>query len=60
MTIEIRELVIQAKVTASEDDMPTSPLSPGNGPECREEERLIQTITRRVLEQLREEGWGPR
>jgi hypothetical protein len=55
MTIEIRELVIQAKVTASEDGMPTSPLSPGNG-----QERLIQTITRRVLEQLREEGWGPR
>lgn len=60
MTIEIRELVIRAKVTASDDGMPAQPLSPGDGQERLQEERWIRMITRRVMEQLREEGWGPR
>ncbi|MEZ0603990.1 hypothetical protein ACAX43_17800 [Paraburkholderia sp. IW21] len=40
--------------------MPAQPLSPGDGQERLQEERWIRMITRRVMEQLREEGWGPR
>jgi len=59
MTVEIRELVIQAKVSMPEDTMALAQ-APDSGWERGREERLIQTITRRVLEQLRDEGWGPR
>jgi hypothetical protein len=59
MTVEIRELVIQAKISMPEDTMAPAQ-APDSGWERIREERLIQTITRRVLEQLRDEGWGPR
>jgi hypothetical protein len=54
MTIEIRELVIEAKV--SESRSPSIPWRSGN-PECdREEEaRWVALISRQVMERLREE-----
>jgi Family of unknown function (DUF5908) len=58
MTIEIRELVIQAKVSSPDDrDAVRTQACPGVDDRILEE-RLIQLITRRVFEQLRDEGWG--
>ncbi|MFJ3368114.1 DUF5908 family protein [Pseudomonas sp. NPDC086251] len=58
MTIEIRELVIQAKIAAPE---PTKahPAPRSLAQEKVDEARWIETITQRVLEKLREErGWN--
>jgi hypothetical protein len=55
MTIEIRELVIQARVTASEETAPASPFR-SRAQEKAEEARWVEIITQRVLEKLREEG----
>ncbi len=49
MTIEIRELVIQAQVTQSSTRTVLPVLNP------HEKERLVDEITRQVLEQLREQ-----
>lgn len=57
MTIEIRELVIQARVTAP-DERGTPAVAASLSP--AQEERWIETVSRRVLEQLREDGWGQR
>jgi hypothetical protein len=55
MTIEIRELVIQAKVIA-----PTESLSPvptrSIVQKKADEARLVEMISQRVLEKLRENG----
>ncbi|WP_455872283.1 DUF5908 family protein [Serratia proteamaculans] len=54
MTIEIRELVIEARVTDSQS--PSQPWR-GHSPEREKEEeaRWIALISQRVIEQLREE-----
>lgn len=57
MTIEIRELVIEARVTgdadvAESDRSTVQPLT------IAQEERLVRQITRRVLAQLHEELRG--
>jgi hypothetical protein len=60
MTVEIRELVIQAKVTSSGEE-PMAPARPAHGgQEHIHEARLAKTVVRLVLEKLRDEGWGPR
>ncbi|CAE6749194.1 hypothetical protein R69927_02083 [Paraburkholderia domus] len=60
MTLEIRELVIQAKVVSPEDSAPTVAPQLSLALEQFQEERLIRAVTRRVIEQLRDEGWGAR
>lgn len=52
MTVEIRELVIQARAT-SEKEPPTA-LPP---PRPLPDEEWVEIIARRVLEHLREQGW---
>ncbi|WP_408501432.1 DUF5908 family protein [Paraburkholderia xenovorans] len=59
MTVEIRELVIHAKVSVPDHDG-ISRQRTEYGLETVRDERWIQTVVRRVLEQLRDEGWGPR
>ena len=59
MTVEIRELVIQATVSMP-DETATPVQSGGNARQRIEEERWVQAVVQRVLEKLREEGWGPR
>ncbi|MHA1066703.1 DUF5908 family protein [Enterobacter ludwigii] len=57
MTIEIRELVIEARVSDSQS--PTQPWCPGNRERDREEQaKWIALISRQVLEKLREELGG--
>jgi Family of unknown function (DUF5908) len=58
VTVEVRELVIQAKVISDRDEHIASPVQVGSVRERVHEERLIQLITRRVLERLRDEEWG--
>ncbi|MGK0602879.1 DUF5908 family protein [Yokenella regensburgei] len=54
MTIEIRELVIEARV--SDSQTLSQPWASGNPERDREEEaRWVELITRQVMEQLREE-----
>ncbi len=50
MTIEIRELVIQAQVTQGSSKTTSALQSLGRN----ERDRLVNEITRQVLEQLRE------
>ena len=52
MTIEIRELVIQARVL-SEDKQPLLSGLARMPPE----EEWVEAVSRRVLENLRERGW---
>ncbi|WP_387689194.1 DUF5908 family protein [Photorhabdus sp. RM71S] len=54
MTIEIKELVIQARVTSPEA-VTSSPVATLSQLEYREQARLIDEITRAVLERLRDE-----
>lgn len=58
MTVEIRELVIQAKVTTRHESGATRAIRADSASERIREERLIQSITRRVIEQLRDHEWG--
>ncbi|NDO82521.1 hypothetical protein CJP72_17570 [Citrobacter sp. NCU1] len=58
MTVEIRELIIQAKIT---DVGPSQPaVTRIQLPEVtqHQDEQLVDMIIRRVLEQLQEQGWG--
>lgn len=58
MTIEIRELVIQASISENGNTLEKRPLRT-IAQEVDEEARWIERISRRVLEQLREErGWN--
>ena len=58
MTIEIRELVIQARVAAGEERQ--SITQRGIAQQKADEARWVELITQRVLEKLREEGgWNP-
>ena len=58
MTIEIRELVIQAKVVAGEERLPSA--TRGIAQQKADEARWVELIAQRVLEKLREEGgWRP-
>ncbi|MGF6903062.1 DUF5908 family protein [Paraburkholderia sp. GAS348] len=59
MTLEIRELVIQAKVVGPEENA-AAPPPLSFAQERIQEERLVQAVTRRIIEQLRDEGWGVR
>lgn len=54
MTIEIRELVIEARVLNDRRGAP-APLLAANREDSIEQERLIETIVRRVLDRLHEE-----
>ncbi|MDA8481213.1 DUF5908 family protein [Citrobacter sp. Awk 4] len=58
MTVEIRELIIQAKITDSASSQPV--VTRIQMPEVTRyrDEQLVDMITRRVLEQLQEQGWG--
>lgn len=61
MTVEIRELVIQARVTTGDacGTKPAGSATPVDlASERIREERLIQTITRKVIEQLRDREWS--
>jgi Family of unknown function (DUF5908) len=55
MTIEIRELVIQARVTASEEIAPILPPR-SRAQEKADEARWVEIITQQVLDKLREDG----
>lgn len=55
MTIEIRELVIQARVTAPEEVPPCIPVR-GIAQEKADEARWVEIIAQRVVDKLREEG----
>lgn len=58
MTIEIRELVIQARVV---DDDSTGKDAPRTTVADRmQEARLVELVAKRVLERLRDQGWGER
>ncbi|WP_211445239.1 DUF5908 family protein [Collimonas humicola] len=54
MTIEIRELVIEARVT---DDLPAKRADIGGAPvrQRADDERLIEIIVRRVMSRVREQ-----
>ncbi|WP_350307147.1 DUF5908 family protein [Photorhabdus viridis] len=54
MTIEIKELVIQARVTSPET-VASPPVATLSQLGYREQARLIDEITRAVLEKLRDE-----
>lgn len=55
MTIEIRELVIQAKLITPENSV-SKPLELTTAQSKANEARLIELITQEVLHRLREEG----
>jgi len=55
MTVEIRELVIQARVSSPGGDSEPAPMR-GVAQEKASEARWVELIARRVLELLREEG----
>lgn len=55
MTIEIRELVIQAKVTVPEETPSVMPVR-NTAQQKADEAKLIELVMRRVLEKLREQG----
>jgi hypothetical protein len=52
MTVEIRELVIQARVTTEDQQSPALPPT-----RTLSEQEWVEMITRRVLECLGEQGW---
>ena len=55
MTIEIRELVIQAKVASTMD--PTgSPTTRSIAQQKSDEARMIETISQSILDKIREDG----
>lgn len=57
MTVEIRELIIQAKITDTASSQPTATRI--QMPDfIRGKEEWVDIIIRRVLEQLQEQGWG--
>ncbi|PXX59071.1 hypothetical protein SAMN05660489_04877 [Pseudomonas sp. LAMO17WK12:I10] len=57
MTIEIRELVIQAKVVTSNMEKSIIPVR-SIAKEKVDEARMIEMVTKRVIDKLREEeGW---
>ncbi len=61
MTIEIRELVIEARVTQTPSVRTIGQSSTSMSNMSRaEQERLIETITRRVLENLRDAQYTQR
>jgi hypothetical protein len=51
MTVEIRELVIQARVIAEDKQLPALPPT-----RTLSEQEWVELVTRRVLECLREQG----
>lgn len=55
MTIEIRELVIQARVSAPEEAPPRAPVR-SIAQEKADEARWVEIIAQRVVDKLREEG----
>ncbi|MDX7990052.1 DUF5908 family protein [Xenorhabdus littoralis] len=65
MTVEIRELIIQAKVVSSAPRLPTQATESDQQDhsliqESLDEAALIEKIKREVLAELRdEEGWRP-
>lgn len=58
MTVEIRELIIQAKITDATSSQPIAPRIQMPDFTRYKDEQLVDIITRRVLEQLQEHGWG--
>lgn len=58
MTIEIKELVIQARVV--DDDSALKDASRTALTDRMQETRLVDLVTKRVLERLRDQGWGGR
>lgn len=60
MTVEIRELIIRANITDITSSQPTVTRIQMPDFTRNKDEQLVDIITRRVLEQLQEQGWGKR
>nr|WKF60506.1 hypothetical protein HUO10_005027 [Paraburkholderia busanensis] len=58
MTVEIKELVIQARIV--DDDSAIKDASRTTVADRMQEARLVELVTKRVLERLRDQGWGER
>lgn len=60
MTVEIRELIIRANITDATSSQPTVTRIQMPDFTRNKDEQLVDIITRRILEQLQEQGWGKR